>query len=99
MSRSSRQSILIIFFAWLAYMISYLGRSDYSACVLEIIRETGAPRATAGMVSSAFALCNAVGQLISTIIINKVSPIKLIAAEIFTVAVINLLWKRRISSV
>ena len=49
-------------------------------------------RASAGMISSSFALCNAIGQLISSMIVNKISPIKLISAEIFTVAVINLLF-------
>ena len=73
-------------------MISYLGRSDYSACVLEIIRETGAPRATAGMVSSAFALCNAVGQLASGFVLKKIAPVKVIGAELFAVALINLLF-------
>ena len=92
MGQSKKRYIVIIFIAWLAYLISYLGRNDYSACVLEIVNSTGMTRASAGMISSSFALCNAVGQLISTIIINKVSPIKLITAEIFTVALINLLF-------
>jgi len=92
MDRSKRRYVLIIFIAWLAYLISYLGRNDYSACILEIVTSTGMTRASAGMISSAFALCNAIGQLISTIIINKVSPMKLITAEIFSVAIINLLF-------
>lgn len=54
---------MIIFISWLAYLISYLGRNDYSACVLEIVTSTGMTRAHAGMISSAFALSNAIGQL------------------------------------
>lgn len=84
-----KNSVLIIFLAWLAYMISYLGRSDYSACILEIVNESGVTRATAGMVSSAFALCNAIGQILSGFIIRKISPVKIIGIELFTVAIIN----------
>lgn len=92
MNQSKKKYIFIIFISWLAYLISYLGRNDYSACLLEIVNSTGMTRASAGMVSSSFALCNAVGQLISSILINKIPPLKLIATEIFSVAVINLLF-------
>lgn len=92
MSQAKRRYVAIIFISWLAYLISYLGRNDYSACILEIVNSTDMTRASAGMISSSFALCNAVGQLVSSIIINKVSPIKMISAEIFTVATINLLF-------
>ena len=92
MNQSQKKYIAIIFISWLAYLISYLGRNDYSACMLEFINSTGISRASAGMISSSFALCNAVGQLVSSILINKIPPIKLIAAEIFSVAAINLLF-------
>ena len=92
MGQSKKRYILIVFISWLAYLISYLGRNDYSACILEIVTSSGMTRASAGMIASAFALCNAVGQLISTVIIHKVAPMKLIFAEIFSVAVINLLF-------
>ena len=92
MGQSKKRYNVIIFIAWLAYLISYLGRNDYSACILEIVNSTDMTRASAGMISSSFALCNAIGQLISTIIINKVPPIKMISVEIFSVAVINLLF-------
>ncbi len=92
MSNTNSKAVKIILIAWLAYLISYIGRSDYSACLLEIVIETGASRATAGMVSSAFAICNAVGQFISAFVIKKVSPVKIISIELFTVAIINLLF-------
>lgn len=90
--QTNKRYIITIFISWLAYLISYLGRNDYNACILEIVTNMGITRAAAGMVSSSFALCNAFGQLLCTIIINKVSPITLIATELFTVATINLLF-------
>lgn len=92
MSERKNRSAAIILIAWLAYLISYIGRSDYSACILEIVNETGVPRATAGMVSSVFALCNAFGQLASGYIIKKVSPIKVIGVELISVCLINFLF-------
>ncbi len=88
----NKKSILIIFLSWLAYLISYLGRSDYSSCLLEIVNQTGASRITAGMVSSVFALCNAFGQIASGFLMKKISPIKIITVELFSVAIINLLF-------
>ncbi len=82
----------IIFICWLAYLISYLGRNNFSACVLEIVQSTGISRSLVGIVSSSFAICNAIGQLISTAITNKISPIKIISFEIFIVFVVNILF-------
>jgi len=91
LTKAQKRSVLIILIAWLAYLISYIGRSDYSSCLLEILNETGASRATGGMVSSVFAICNACGQLASGFIMKKVSPLKVIGVELFTVFLVNLL--------
>ena len=69
-----------------------LGRSDYSACMLQILNDTGVSRTMAGMVSSSFALCNAFGQLGAAVVMRKVSALKVICVEIFTVFAINLLF-------
>ncbi|MBQ9735843.1 MAG: MFS transporter [Clostridia bacterium] len=92
MSRENRRAAGIILIAWLAYLISYIGRSDYSACLLTIIEETGFSRAAAGSVSSAFALCNAFGQLVSGFAMKKLDAKKVIAIELFAVAFINFLF-------
>lgn len=91
MAKEKKRAVLIIFIAWLAYVISYMGRSDYSSCILEIVNTTGVARSTAGMVSSSFALCNAFGQLASGFVMKRIPPLKMIGAELFTVAAVNLL--------
>ena len=90
MIKAKRRSICIILLAWLAYLTSYLGRSDYSACLLKIIADAAIPRAAAGMVSSSFALCNALGQLATAAIVRRVRPIPLISLELFGVMLVNL---------
>ncbi len=92
MEKTKNRSALIILIAWLVYLISYIGRADYSACLLEVLNDTGASRATAGMVTSAFAFCNAFGQLASAYVIKKIAPFKVIVVELFSVAFINLLF-------
>ncbi len=92
MEKVNKRSAWIILIAWLVYLISYIGRADYSACLLEILNDTGASRATAGMVTSVFAFCNAFGQLASTYVIKKIAPFKVIVVELFSVALINLFF-------
>lgn len=92
MKSENRRAVLIILIAWLAYVISYLGRTDYSACMSAIIEETGVAQGTAGMVFSVFSLCNAFGQLAGGFVMRKVSPLKVITAELFTVCIINLVF-------
>ena len=93
MERNQRKkAACMILIAWLVYFISYLGRSDYSACMLQILNDTGISRTLAGMVSSSFALCNAFGQIGAAVVMRKVSPLKVITVEIFTVLAVNLLF-------
>ncbi len=42
---------VIILLGWLSYVLSYLGRVNYGACILEIVNQTGIARGTAGLVS------------------------------------------------
>ncbi len=91
-SAERKRAGFLILIAWLAYLISYLGRSDYSACMLQILNDTGVSRTLAGMVSSSFALCNAFGQIAAAVVMRKVSALKVIAVEIFTVFAINVLF-------
>lgn len=90
---SNRQrSMMILLMAWLAYIISYLGRTNYGSCLLEIVQQTGIRRSAAGMVASAFSVCYAIGQVGSGILLKRFSPVKVIGVELFTAASINLLF-------
>ncbi|MBE5893179.1 MAG: MFS transporter [Lachnospiraceae bacterium] len=90
--KTKQLSISIILFAWLAYLFSYMGRANYGACIVEIVATTGVSRATAGMVTSVFSLFNSFGQIGSGFLLKKIHPVKIIAAELFIVASINLLF-------
>ena len=79
---------LILILSWLAYILSYMG----SAGLATILNETNITKATAGIVSSSMFFCNAVGQLISSFIVPKLPPAKVILTEVISVSVLNLLF-------
>ena len=87
-----RRAIGVILLAWLAYILSYLGRANYNACVLEIVTTVGAERSLAGMVSSVLSIFYAIGQLTSGFILKRFSPVPVVGVELLAVSLINLLF-------
>ena len=83
---------LILLLPWFAYLLSYLGRANYGACILEIVTETGTARSVAGMVSATLSICYSIGQLVNGLLVQKTSPVKVIKYELFAVALINFLF-------
>lgn len=65
---------VIILLGWLSYVLSYFGRVNYGACMLEIVNQTGIARGTAGLVSSVFSFCYALGQLTAVTVLKKENP-------------------------
>ncbi len=92
MKVSRRYSYYVILLCWLAYIFSYMGRTGYSACLATILESTSITKATAGIVSSSLFFCNAIGQLISCIIVPKLPPVKTILAEVICVSIFNLVF-------
>ncbi len=92
MKNSQRYPYFVILLCWLAYILSYMGRTGYSACLATILENTSITKATAGIVSSSLFFCNAIGQLISCIIVPKLPPVKTILAEVICVSIFNLLF-------
>lgn len=87
-----RRSVLILALAWLAYTISYLGRANYGATLLEIVNQTGVARSMAGMVASVFSICYAIGQITSAFLLKRFRPVAVVGAELLIAASINMLF-------
>lgn len=81
---------VIILLSWLSYVLSYLGRVNYGACMLEIVNQTGIARGTAGLVSSVFSFCYALGQLTAVTVLKKKNPVYIIAVELIIASGINI---------
>lgn len=68
---TKRRARFLIFTAWLAYTLAYVGRLDFNASIVEIIAQTGAGKDAAGAVSSFFYISYGAGQLVNGILSKK----------------------------
>lgn len=76
---------------WAAYFCTYIGRSNFSAALAEIIRTEGYSNAACGLVGTGFFICYGVGQLFSGCIGDRIHPRIMIFTGISVSALCNLL--------
>ena len=60
---------------WFAYVCTYLGRLNYSACLIEIVATEGWTKGQAGLIATGFFTTYGLGQLVSGYIGESLSPI------------------------
>ncbi len=85
-----RRARFLVFTAWLAYTLAYVGRLNYSASIVEIISQTGAGKEAAGAVSSFFYAAYGAGQLINGLLSKKYNPRISVAVALIGSAAANL---------
>lgn len=90
----SRESVLrrdkrIIFICWLAYATAYIGRLNFSACIVAVISDLGVTKAQAGLVSSCFFFAYGIGQLVNGILSKHYNSKIMIAASLGISAMLN----------
>ena len=81
----------LFFLCFLAYMFSYLGRYDYSACQNAMITDGILTLSAASTVASAYFICYGAGQLINGALGVRISPKYMIACGLFGVGAANIL--------
>lgn len=81
----------VVALCWLAYFIVYLGRLNYSACLVGITESLDVTKAQAGLVSSFFFIAYGAGQFINGLMAGKFNPWKMITVSMVIAAVINLI--------
>ena len=79
---ADRQAKRLIFLCWLAYTTAYLGRLNFSACLVDIIDTLGTTKQAAGLVTSCFFFAYGAGQLINGILSKRYRPRIVIAAAL-----------------
>ncbi len=84
-----RSARFLVFTAWLAYTIAYIGRLNYSASIVEIISQTGAGKDAAGAVSSFFYAAYGAGQLVNGVLSKKYNPRYSVAVALIGSAAAN----------
>lgn len=80
----------LIFLCWLAYTTAYLGRLNFSACLVEIVSSLHTTRAAAGLVASYFFFAYGGGQLVNGILSKRYNPRFAVALALLASAGLNL---------
>lgn len=87
---SIKSSKAIVFFCWLAYSCSYIGRTNYSAAVAAIVSEGLFTKSQAGLVGTVFFFCYGAGQLFSGRLGDRFSPFKMVFGGLLISSAANL---------
>lgn len=87
----SKKENRIIFICWLAYVIAYVGRLNYSASIVAITTSMGVDKAAAGLVGSFFFFVYGIGQLVNGIMSSRYNSRLMVFISLFVSSVINLI--------
>ncbi len=87
---SQKNAKRLIFLCWLAYTIAYIGRLNFSACLVEIVSSLHTTRAAAGMISSCFFFAYGGGQIVNGILSKRYNPRFAVALALLASAGLNL---------
>ena len=80
----------LFWLCWLAYVTTYLGRLNYSACLMEISGTEGWSKGEAGLIATAFFTAYGLGQLVNGVIGDKLSPRIMVSCGLFCSGLVNL---------
>jgi OPA family glycerol-3-phosphate transporter-like MFS transporter len=75
---------------WFAYMISYIGRYDFSACMSEMVAEGIFTKTFGGTIGMAFFAAYGIGQLINGLLGDRISPKYMIFTGLLGSALMNI---------
>ena len=80
----------LLFLCWLVYTAAYLGRLNFSACLVEIVSSLNTTRAAAGLVVSCFFFAYGAGQLVNGFLCKRYHPRRAVALALLASAALNL---------
>lgn len=79
----------LFWLCWFAYCMSYIGRLNFSACMADIIADTGITKAFAGTIGTGFLASYGSGQFINGLIGDKISPKYMVCTGLFAAGIAN----------
>lgn len=88
--RNERKIRLLFWLCWLSYFTAYLGRLNYSACLVEIVNAESWRKSEAGLIATGFFITYGCGQLINGFLGDKLSPKYMVAFGLAGSGIINL---------
>ncbi len=90
---------MLFWLCWFIYFVTYLGRLNYSSAMPEIIGEGILTRSSAGLISTLFFTCYAIGQLVNGFLGDKVSPKVMIFIGVLLSGISNLFMAISINTI
>lgn len=85
-----RTAVILFLLCWLTYVVSYLGRLNFSACLNEIIKNEGFTKASAGLISTGFFFSYGIGQLASGFLGDRLSSIWMVFLGLLFSSICNI---------
>ena len=79
----------LFFLCWIAYVCTYLGRLNYSACLVEIVNTEGWTKSQAGLIATGFFTTYGLGQLVNGYIGDRLSPKIMVACGLGCSGLVN----------
>lgn len=83
---------LLFALCWISYVCTYLGRLNYSACLVEIINMEGWSKGQAGLIATGFFATYGFGQLINGFIGDRLSPKIMVSCGLGLSGCVNLIF-------
>ena len=75
---NNNRNIALFLGCFFAYALSSLTKSNYTASVAYVVSQGMFSKANAGLIASAFYIFYGIGQVLGGILVDKVSPYKMI---------------------
>ena len=82
----------VFLLCWFAYVTTYLGRLNYSACLVEIVNAESWSKSMAGLVATGFFITYGFGQIVNGYIGDRISPKIMVATGLTISGCMNLLF-------
>lgn len=86
-----RFAIQLFWYCFLAYVCSYIGRKNFSACLPEMIEEGFLTKTVGGYITTAYMLVYGTGQLVNGALGSRYKPVYMIGVGLFGAAGCNFL--------
>ena len=97
---TGKKSILAFFWiTWVTYLFTYFGRVNFTACISDMNVNYGFSKSSLGIIAAALLLSYGIGQLVSGILGDRLSPVWLVFMGIEISACMNLLFAFQINTV
>ena len=87
-----RNTRLLFGLCWIAYVFTYLGRLNYSACLVEIMNTEGWTKGQSGLIATGFFITYGLGQLVNGYLGDRLTPKIMVSSGLALSGIVNLLF-------